>query len=273
MRCVLALATAAAALGALAASAAATIVLRVSPRELADRAGLVVEGRVATVDVRWDAGRTGIFTYAVVNVERTHKGVNSGSVTVKVPGGRVGNEELRVDGTARFEAGEECFLFLWKDRDGEWLVLGEAQGKFRLFRDAETGVRMAENSLKGLCLVVRPDPKKGASEAAARKADRLSRDDLASVVAASVAAGTPPAGGAGPSTGGAPMAPGAGTRDEGATGGVPAPQPAAPEPPSTTTPDGGAPPPTKDAPAPPAGSSGTADDGKPKPPAPETGKR
>ena len=276
MRRMLAAVTAVAALAAAAGTAAATIVLRVSPRELADRAGLVVEGRVAAVDVRWDADRTCIHTWATISVERTHKGANAASIQVKVPGGKVGDEEVRVEGTAKFEAGEECFLFLWKDRAGDWLVLGEAQGKFRVTQDAKTGVRMAENSVKGLCLVVREDPKNALGARVAgpdpRKADCLARDDLAAVVAASVEAArkastagagtTPPSGSTTGTTGG------------NATGGVPAPQPAAPEPPATTTTDGGAPPPTKDAPAPPAGPSGTSTDGtttvdgKPKPPAP-----
>ncbi|HEU4333153.1 MAG TPA: hypothetical protein VFT32_01545, partial [Candidatus Eisenbacteria bacterium] len=179
MRRMLAAATAVAAIAAAAGTAAATIVLRVTPRELADRAGLVVEGRVAAVDVRWDADRTCIHTWATISVERTHKGANAASIQVKVPGGRVGDEEVRVDGTAKFEAGEECFLFLWKDRAGDWLVLGEAQGKFRIRQDAKTGVRMAENSVKGLCLVVREDPKKATGARVAgpdpRRADCLAR--------------------------------------------------------------------------------------------------
>ena len=88
MRRMLAAATAVAALAAAAGTAAATIVLRVTPRELADRAGLVVEGRVAAVDVRWDAERTCIHTWATVNVERTHKGVNASSIQVRCRAGR-----------------------------------------------------------------------------------------------------------------------------------------------------------------------------------------
>jgi len=278
MRRMLAAATAVAALAAVTGTAAATIVLRVSPRELADRAGLVVEGRVAAVDVRWDADRTCIHTWATISVERTHKGANAASIQVKVPGGRVGDDELRVEGTAKFEAGEECFLFLWKDRAGDWLVLGEGQGKFRITQDAKTGVRTAENSVKGLCLVAREDPKTVTGTRVAgpdpRKADCLARDDLAAVVAASVEAARKASTGGSGTTLPAGSTTGTTGTTGSATGGVPAPQPAAPEPPSTTTPDGGAPPPTKDAPAPPAGSSGTStdgtttSDGKPKPPEP-----
>ena len=112
-------AAAAAALLILATGAAATIVLRVTPRELADAAHLVVEGRVATVDARWNGDRSSINTYAVVNVDRFHKGTGGGQVTVVVPGGKVGDEELRYEGGAVFAPGEECFLFLWRNAAGE----------------------------------------------------------------------------------------------------------------------------------------------------------
>jgi len=287
MRRLLSAAAAAAALAALAGSATATIVLRVSPKELADTAPMVIEGRVATVDQRWDDGRTCINTYAVVNVDRTHKGPAAGSVTVKIPGGRVGDEEVRVEGTAKLEAGEDCLLFLWKDGKGEWVVLGEAQGKFRLWHDAKTGRRMAENSLKGLCLVVRGDAKKAEADGA-RKPDCLCYDDLVATVAASVEAqrkAAPSTGStAAPAGGGTATGTGTGTTTTTtpaapaptSVGGVPAPQPAAPDLPSTsTTPGAGAPPPAKDAPAPPAGSSVVPGAGtqEPKPPAPAPEKR
>src|SRR5258706_14281698 len=181
MRRLLVAAAATAALAGLAVEAAATIVLRVTPRELADTAGLVVEGRVAAVDVRWDDARTCINTYVTFTVDRTHKGAGVASVVVKVPGGKVGEDEVRVEGTAKFERDEEAMLFLWKDRLGEWLVLGETQGKFRLWQDEKAAKRMAGNSLKGLCLVLRGDPK-GAAANACRQPDRLSYDDLVAVV-------------------------------------------------------------------------------------------
>ncbi len=272
MRRALAVTAAAAALGALAAAAAASIVLRVTPRELADTANLVVEGRVATVDVRWDEGRTCINTYATLAVERVHKGQAGGQVVVKVPGGRVGDEEVRVEGVARFAAGEEVMAFLWKDGRGEWIVLGEAQGKFLLTQEAKTGRRMAENSLKGLCLVMRGDAK-APGAATARRADRLPFDDLAAVVRASVedqrrataAQGASRTGGTaaprGTDAGAAATAGG-----EGNAGRDPAPRDATPDPPTTKEPDAGAPPPTQDPPAPPAEKSAPpAEEPKPAP--------
>jgi hypothetical protein len=290
MRRLLAAAAATAALAGLAATAAATIVLRVTPRELADTAGLVVEGRVAAVDVRWDDARTCINTYVTFTVERTHKGAAPGSVTVKVPGGKVGDEEVRVEGTAKFERDEAAMLFLWKDREGDWLVLGETQGKFRLWQDEKAGKRMAGNSLKGLCLVVRGDPK-GAAAETARRPDTLSYDDLVAVVKASVAEAKPapakpavPVANTNPGAPAAPPATGPATKPA-PTGGTeppagakttppagrdPAPPVTTPDPPSTKDPPrDGAPPPSKDAPAPQAGASGTPGAGQQPLPAPE----
>jgi hypothetical protein len=283
-------ALAALAVAALASSAAATIVLRVTPRELADAAHLVVEGRVDSIEVRWDADRTCINTYVTLSVDRAHKGSVSGSVVVTVPGGRVGEDEVRVEGTAEFARDEEVMVFLWRNARGEWIVVGEAQGKFRLKKDPRTGVRTASNSLKGLCLVLRGDPK-GEAASAARRPDCLPCEDLVAHVRASVEAGRAPNPGRPPGstaatppapTGTAPPAP-AGSATTGtpptgtATSGGrdPAPQGAAPAPPSTTdAPGGGAPPPPKDAPAPPAGSSGSTSGAEgqqapPPPPPPE----
>ena len=239
----------AAAVAALAASAAASIVLRVSPRELADAANLVVEGRVSMVDVRWDDGRTCINTYVAFSVERTHKGKAGGSVVIKVPGGRVGDDEVRVEGTAKFAAGDEAMVFLWKDGRGEWIVLGEAQGKFRLFQDAKAGRRMAENSLKDLCLVMRPEGK-GPAAAAARRPDLLPYDDLAAIVRASVEAERKPA-----ATTPATTVTATTPATESTAGREPAPPVAAPDPSATTTKttEGEAPPPPTESPAPPAG--------------------
>lgn len=278
---------AALALAALAPFAAATVVLRVTPRELADKAELVIEGRVAAIDVRWDDDRTCINTYVTFTVERSLKGNAPGSMVITVPGGKVGDEEVRVDGTAQFARDEEAVVFLWRNARGEWGVLGEAQGKFRLTKDAKTGVRMAANSLRGLCLVVRGDPK-GEAAQAARKPDSLSYDDLAAAVRTSIEEAkapvfrqnggttTSPAPATGTTTGGTtdPKDP-AGTTTTEPAGRDPAPQGATPDPPSTTTtnaPVGGTPLPTKDVPAPPAGSSGSTTDGarrEPPPPPPE----
>lgn len=249
---------AAAALSALAATAAAAIVLRATPRELADAAAVVAEGRIAAVDVRWDGDRTCINTYVTLTVERVHKGAAPGSLVVKVPGGKVGEDEVRVEGTAKFERDEQVIVFLWKDADGEWQVLGEAQGKFRLWQDAKSGKRMAGNSLKGLCLVVRGGTKDPAAAEAARRPDTLPCEDLCAVVKASVDAARAAADAK------------AGGKTDPAAGRDPAPPSATPDPPSTTKPPGdGAPPPAKDVPAPRAGASNTPGTGQPPPPAPE----
>ncbi|MHC4820410.1 MAG: hypothetical protein ACYTDX_01660 [Planctomycetota bacterium] len=177
----------AATVAAFAATATASIVLRVTPRELADEAHVVVEGRVSAIDVRWDDKHTAINHYVTFNVEQVHKGKAGASVTIVVPGGTVGDETLRVDGVPTFKDGERAVVFLWKNKRGELVVLGQAQGKFNLFHDKKTKTLVAQNSLKGLCLVMRGGPKAVRSPRATRP-DYLAHQDLVNVVKASVRA-------------------------------------------------------------------------------------
>ncbi len=281
----------AATVAAFAATATASIVLRVTPRELADEAHVVVEGRVSAIDVRWDDKRTAINHYVTFNVEQTHKGKAGASVTIVVPGGTVGDETLRVDGVPTFKDGERAVVFLWKNKKDELVVLGQAQGKFNLFHDKKTKTLVAQNSLKGLCLVMRGGPKAVRSPKASRP-DFLAHQDLINVVKASVRAdqaknvgggsttttdggnatdpgkdtGTDAGGGTDAGTGSdaptttepdnAGEAPKSDDPDSGkdqAPGQDPATPEAQPNPPTTNPSNNGAPPPSKDDPAPPTG--------------------
>ena len=66
------------------------------------------------------------------------KGALPPQVTVRLPGGRVGHLTTAVDGTPKFNAGDEAVVFLERSRAGGFSVAGWVEGTFRITRDPRT---------------------------------------------------------------------------------------------------------------------------------------
>src|SRR4030095_10932421 len=70
-----------------------------SVQELSAFASLVVSGRVTDVSSQWDPAVNGLYTYATIEVDERWKGPRpTGSIVVKMLGGRVDDIEMRGDG-------------------------------------------------------------------------------------------------------------------------------------------------------------------------------
>jgi hypothetical protein len=97
----------------------------------------VARVRCAGAESRWENGA--IWTVTTFDVVETMKGSLPTQITVRLPGGRVGHLTTAVDGTPRFNAGEEAVVFLERSRAGGFSVAGWVQGTFRIGRDPRTG--------------------------------------------------------------------------------------------------------------------------------------
>lgn len=147
---------------------------------LARKAQLVVQGTVRSSAVQRDAaGR--IYTAVRIEIEDVFKGsLATNRFTVVHAGGVLGDQATVVPGEAHYAVGEEVVAFLVLNQRGEGVSIGMLQGKFRVFRDPDTGEKLAQNRFHGR--------QPGAAQAAAKTkaadgiVDRLTVADLKSRV-------------------------------------------------------------------------------------------
>jgi hypothetical protein len=96
-------------------------------------ADAVVHARVVRTASAWGAGGPSsgvIYTQVTLAPLEWWKGAAQGTVTVRVPGGAVGEWDQLVQGAARFGEGEEVVVFLRKLAPGMFDVDHWALGKF-----------------------------------------------------------------------------------------------------------------------------------------------
>ena len=115
----------------------ATTLTRLSLDQLAAAADNVARVRCASAETRWENGS--IWTVTTFVIVETMKGNLPAQVTVHLPGGRLGHLTATVDGTPKFEPGDESILFLEHTGSGEFSVAGWVQGSFRITRDPHSG--------------------------------------------------------------------------------------------------------------------------------------
>ena len=120
-----------------AAAIRATTLARLSLDQLAAAADAVARVRCTSVESRWENGE--IWTVTSFDVADAMKGALPTRITVRLPGGRVGHLTATVDGTPRFNAGDEAVVFLERLRAGGYSVTAWVQGTFRIGRDPRTG--------------------------------------------------------------------------------------------------------------------------------------
>lgn len=122
---------------ALAGSAGATTLARMSVAEMTQAATAIVRARCLGNATGWDAGE--IWTLTSFEVEEVWRGTAAAQINVRLLGGRAGNLTSSVSGVPRFRAGEEVVLFLEPTARGDYSVVSWEQGTFRIQRDLSEG--------------------------------------------------------------------------------------------------------------------------------------
>lgn len=121
---------------ALASTAGATTALKLDLESLVANSNAIVLGNVTEVRSFKKEGR--IFTETTIAVDEAWKGDATEKVTIRHPGGRIGDTVTRVYGLPGFETDERVVVFLSRARtpEGEeaspYTVTGLRQGKFHV---------------------------------------------------------------------------------------------------------------------------------------------
>ncbi|MBU0553206.1 hypothetical protein KKF91_22420 [Myxococcota bacterium] len=120
-------------------AAKATTLQAFTLEDLATQASMIIEGTVLETRARW-VGRL-IVTDITVAVDHCYKGeCEVQAVELRVLGGTVGDLVMSAHGVAQFSPDETVLLFLEPIgalAPGYLQPTGQAQGKFRLVRDAQ----------------------------------------------------------------------------------------------------------------------------------------
>ena len=93
----------------------------------------IVQGRVESVEVRWENNLA--YTYTSVTVDDPMKGFRRRAVLIKQLGGKVGNLNVSVSGMPQFKRGDQVIVFLKARKDGTFDVVGLNQGKYEIVND------------------------------------------------------------------------------------------------------------------------------------------
>lgn len=162
-------------------SAKAHQFIPLSIETLIEQSHWVVQGRVIEKSCHWDEYGS-IFTRITLDQVDVWKGESSGETfTFIQAGGTLGDVKMVATGEPNYQLREEVVVFLSRNKRGEGVSVGMAQGKFKTWLRKSDQELMAFNLFHGA-----PDPEAGAGvgaqasswEEAVQKASGLTVTDL-----------------------------------------------------------------------------------------------
>lgn len=127
----------------LSASATASTFVAYDSRGMVDNSQRIVQGRVIGLESFWNEDGRLIVTEATIRVSETLVGSSTSLLTVRVPGGKVGDVRVEASGFPTFQRGQEVILFLANSEQGDFQrIVGHQQGHFEVVERLD-GVRLA----------------------------------------------------------------------------------------------------------------------------------
>ena len=119
--------------------------LSLSLERLTREADLIVRGHVIEIKSEQAVDRQSIATAIKLSVDEQWKGRKVAAVTLRQPGGTVGEITQGVSGLPHFSLAEDVIVFLEKQEDGSLATVGGSQGKFVVKTDPHSGKEIIED--------------------------------------------------------------------------------------------------------------------------------
>ncbi|MBK8479658.1 MAG: hypothetical protein IPL40_00545 [Proteobacteria bacterium] len=130
----------------------ATVMPRMSLRDLVGSAERIFVGTALSATAQWSEDGRFIVTDTIVRVDQALDGsAGGGTVVVRELGGSVDGIGMRVAGSTELPAGRQLLLFTRRASAGRLRVVGMRQGAYLLAQNAR-GRTVAQRSLEGLTL-------------------------------------------------------------------------------------------------------------------------
>ncbi len=109
--------------------------------QLVSSADYIVRAMVKSVTAEWreDKGRKYIATKVELEIREIIRGIPPQPLVLELVGGRIGEEELVVEGAPKFHVGDEDILFVQGNGRQIFPLVGIMHGRYPIFIDKKTG--------------------------------------------------------------------------------------------------------------------------------------
>jgi len=125
----------------------ATISVPVPEHDLIHQSVVIVMGQIETIESFSDVQEGQLYTHITLTIDEVLKGeVSVTELTIKQPGGAVGDTHTWIFGSPEFTIGEQVLLFLTNNDDGTLRVAHFYQGKFSIMWDEIRSKKMVSRN-------------------------------------------------------------------------------------------------------------------------------
>lgn len=112
------------------------LMVKLDLEDLTGNADLVIRAEVENIRCAWNENQTEVISYATLSVKELIKGLTKQKeITVKYPGGRIGDIVTWAEDVPTLQSGEDVIVFLDKEiEQGIRRVFGNFQGKYTVLK-------------------------------------------------------------------------------------------------------------------------------------------
>jgi hypothetical protein len=119
------------------------MMVKMDLRDLTLKSEMIATGTVRSVSYQKD-GNSNIFTLVTLTVEQVVKGDSLVEVPIRVAGGTLDGKSVTVEDAPAFTQGEKVIVFLRKQDNITYSVVGGFQGKFTIVNDLVGNVPLSQ---------------------------------------------------------------------------------------------------------------------------------